>query len=176
MRGQSLRFGMKHLLFLFVCFCSPVFAASLPQDHQYQKTLREYLSGLTEKDLGVELRPFTTPAKELSLDELYRLWTFTSGDSYTYPHIHGVQLPASHFLLATLESGDAVKRPKVDPLHMAWLADWKYEGNPYFGSRGLKNRAFVVAALDMMMLDAVHERKPPAAANRSDALGGTLLI
>jgi hypothetical protein len=40
----------------------------------------------------------------------------------------------------------------------------------------LKNRAFVVAALDMMMLDAVHERKPPAAANRSDALGGTLLI
>jgi hypothetical protein len=33
-----------------------------------------------------------------------------------------------------------------------------------------------VAAIDMVMLDAVHEQVPRTASNRCDALGGSLLI
>src|SRR6185436_19593587 len=54
------------------------------------------------------------------------------------------------------------------------FAAWNYPGNPYFNSRPLRLRAFMLAASDMMMLDYLYDHDPRCA-DRSDYLGGNLI-
>ena len=174
-------------LAVLVCSLAPA-QGRLPTEHAYQATLREYLSMLTVDDFAVVAEGVEVPTGEPSQDDLFRAWLLS-------PAGRGISLgrlatPPEQFLLASIEGDEAVMRPAASPDGIAWLAGWDFPCNPYHGARALKLRAFVVCAVDAVMLDALHERNAAEAAavadsgdlidrrsteNRSDYLGGTLI-
>src|SRR6185295_6131825 len=132
----------------------------LPQEHDYQKTLYNYLGTLTEKDFdhGVSQKPTVTPPADA--DELYRTWLLT----LEFPRVGrkrsapAINLPPAQFLRATIEDPQqGVLRPAVWPEPAAWVANWNYAGNPYNGSRAMKLRAFVTMTVMMLMTDAAQD-------------------
>jgi len=56
------------------------------------------------------------------------------------------------------------------------LVNWKYPGNPYFGNRALKMRAFVRCAGHLMMLDDHLDNHPDQGGARSDWMGSHLIL
>lgn len=161
---------MKLLGFVLVLTATSLHAAQLPETHEYQKTLRAYLGRLAEKDLAVELRQFKPPPDKLSLDEQYRFWLLAGEQR---PAVGGLALPAKVFTLAGIEGETSVMQPDATAASLAWLARWNSPCNPYFNDPAVKRRAFVIAVIDMVMLDEVHEHS--SGASRSDYLGGTLI-
>ena len=164
---------LKSLALVFLCFGggTAVQAATLPQAHPYQMVLRDYLANLREADFEVPLdRLVYDPAYFPTDDDRYRGWLF-SGYVPTYA---GLRLRPSYFTLQTIEGAGGVlmNLGQVRPEGLAWWANWAYPGNPYYGSPAVKNRAFVAAAVDLMMLDAAHDL---GLFRRSDFLGGTLI-
>jgi len=144
--------------------------AQLPQDHPYQVTLRNYMASLTESDFTIAPAALTYISDYFqSQDNLYRTWLMTG--FYSTPRTEGLRYPAARFTLQAIE-GDQVYLPYSWPHEIAWWAQWNYPGNPFYGSRAIKLRAFVSAAVDMIMLDRAHER---GSYRRSDYLGGTLI-
>jgi len=163
-----------------------VHAAELPQDHEYQRVLRAYLATLTERDFAVPLAPITFRDTWLrSDDELYRTWVLAQ----KFPHTVGLKLAARCFMLRAIESPDGIRMRAggrgglrlpglaVDPMDVCWWSTWNFRGNPYFGSQAVRNRAFTIAAVDMIMLDKLHESGTHWVHNarRSDFLGGSLV-
>jgi len=151
----------------------------LPQEHQYQRVLRKYMATLSEKDFdhGVK-EPLTVAAPSDDPDELCRTWTLTLylpkiGTKRAAP---SVSLPPEQFTLAAIEGKGAVLKPWIWPNPLTWLANWNYAGNPYHKSRALKLRAFVTAAVDLMMLDDLQQRTTGGIANRSDWICYHLII
>jgi hypothetical protein len=142
----------------------------LPQKHDYQKKLRQFLATLTDKDFDVERKEITVAAA--GSDELYRLWLL----SLHQHNVSAARLPAAAFTLKAVEGGKGMLLPCApqECQMLAWLASWDYAGNPYKGSRPLKLRAFVLAAVEIMMLDYLYEHDPQGA-NRADFLGGNLI-
>jgi len=162
--------------------------AQLPQDHDYQRTLRAYIGGLSQRDLAVELRRFVLPAAPAAArggDDLCRDWVL----SLFPPAVNGIGARPSLFTLKEIEGADLVRRPALEPIPLAWVATWDHPANPYFGSAPLKRRALVLGALDLVMLDGLHERsagrdwlphglqkgKREGRAMHSDRLGGALI-
>ena len=143
----------------------------LPQEHEYQRGLRQFIGSLTPADLTVELKPI--PRAEVDdLEELYRLWVLAKHQ----PPLSAATLPPEPFMLAAVESEEGLRLP-TGPSHsqmLAWLAAWDYPGNPYKGSRALKLRGLVLAAIDIAMLDYLYEHDPRGA-DRADYLGGNLI-
>jgi len=156
---------------------SPVKRVSLPQDHAYQKTLRVFLATLKEKDFAPthgELKAF--PPSD-NPDERFRMWLMSLkppavGRKRNYS---SVMVSAAQFTLDAIEGAESIMRPAAHPEPLADLAGWNYPGNPYFNSRALKLRAFVITAIDMMMMDDLYERRAKSPKNRSDFLAGMLL-
>jgi len=151
-------------------------AAPLPQKHPYQKALRDYLASLTEKDFTVDLKPVKYVRGYFSdLDTVARYWMLFLSRSADIPSSEGIRVPAKHFTLAAIEAGDAVNMGPsgfVDPKYIAWWAQWDYPGNPYYKSTPVKLRAFVAAAVDMMMMQQDHDNKR----NRTSiSLGGGMI-
>jgi hypothetical protein len=144
----------------------------LPQEHAYQRSLRAYLGSLTEKELTVERRKIEVAPGVKDPEDLYRLWLLT----LHLPDVSAATLPASSFTLAALEAGKGILLPAgpYQSQTLAWLAQWSYPGNPYLGDAALKRRAFVLAAVDLMLLDYLYEHAPQGSA-RSDYLGGNLI-
>jgi hypothetical protein len=56
--------------------------------------------------------------------------------------------------------------PPVWPETLVAFTEWNYPGNPYYDNRGLKLRAFVTAAVKLIMLDDYFDQNP--AAGRAD--------
>src|SRR5262245_58409257 len=144
----------------------------LPDEHAYQRELRTYLGSLTEKDLTVELKKASVAPGKIDPEEQYRMWLLT----LSLPPVDAAALPASAFTLRALESGKGILIPAAPNVsHMlAWLARWDYPGNPYLGSAALKRRAFVLAAVDTMLLDYLYDHDPRGS-DRADFLGGNLI-
>lgn len=65
----------------------------------------------------------------------------------------------------------------IQPADTLWWSLWEYPGNPYKGSKAIRNRAFTTVAVDMIMLDKLHESGKHWVNNarRSDFLGGSLI-
>lgn len=167
----------------------PTFAADaplrtrLPDEKPYQQALRAHLATLTEKDFthGV-----TEPVKAVTpanADDAYRLWLLTLDLPRVGVIMHGARLapgatlPPSQFILANIE--DPVRgiiQPAIWPEPLTWLANWNYPGNPYFGSRALKLRAFVAASVDMLMFDDLHLHSAAPMHNRADWFAPHLLM
>jgi hypothetical protein len=143
----------------------------LPETHDYQRQLRGYLATLEAEDFAVDAADFTVvePADD---EGRYRMWLL----GLHPPDVAPLRVPADAFTLARIESQRGLRLPlavnRCQPL--AWLAAWDYRGNPYRGSRAVALRAFVAAAVDMVMLDHLHEHGPRGAA-RADYLGGNLI-
>lgn len=148
------------------------YAVPLPQNHPYQVTLRNYLASLIESDFIITPATLSYDTNFFaSVDNLYRIWLLTG--FYSSPRTDGLRYPASRFTLSAIE-GDAnsVLQPYPWAHEIAWWAQWSYPGNPFYGSRAIKLRAFASAVVDMIMLDDAHER---GLYRRSDLLGGTLI-
>lgn len=143
----------------------------LPQEHAYQRELRDFLALLTEQDLVVERKEFaiTVPAEP---EEQYRLWLLTLHP----PRVDAATLPAAAFTLRAIETGKGLTLPATpaEAQLLAWLAHWDHPQNPYRGSRSLKLRALVLAIVDLVMLDYLYEHDPQGA-DRADFLGGNLI-
>ncbi len=153
-------------------------AATLPQRHPYQRELRDYLAALAEDDFRLELAPVRFVDESLAqTDTLARHWMLFLTRNADIPSTAGLRAAAGHFTLAAIEAGDAVNMSVgrgafIDPKDAAWWSQWDYPGNPYYGSKPVKLRAFAASAVDLMMQDEEHE----AGANlRSDYLGGSMI-
>lgn len=143
----------------------------LPRDHPYQRALRSFLGELQENDFDHAVTaPFTSVWPDAP-EARYRLWLLSQsvqpviGSKRGYP---SVTAPPRLFLLSAIESDDAIMVPPVWPQPLAWLATWDYAGNPYFGSRALKLRAFAHCAVNLVMLDRQLETAPEKGGNRPD--------
>lgn len=154
--------------------------ASLPQDHEYQLVLREYMSCLSVEDFEVEVRPFTYDAAYLtSIEDIHRTFLVMENQGRAKPPDgRGFLLHPSHFVLSSIEAEGKVNMRVgrgrwIDAADTAWWSQWNYAGNPYLDSRALRLRAFVAAAVDMMMLDSRHDKD--ANFSRSDFLGGSMI-
>lgn len=143
----------------------------LPHEHDYQKTLRDFMSTLTEQDFTVERQEIKV-VPTADPDEQYRMWMFTLQPN----NVTAAMLPAASFTLKSIESAKGLVLPStpVESHLLSWLAGWDYPGNPYHGSKALKLRAFMLAATDMLMLDHLYEHDPQNS-DRSDFLGGNLI-
>jgi hypothetical protein len=172
-------------IFAAGAFAQTARPTALPQDHAYQVVLRDYLATLTEADFTLELKPLAFDEAWVADDEaLHRLWIV----SRALPDTLGLTLAADNFLLASIESKEGVLMRagrrgsqgipgvSIHPDDTVWWAGWDYPGIPYRVSRAVRNRAFVVAAVDMIMLDWLHTSGTHWVNNarRSDFLGGTL--
>ncbi|MCX7414607.1 MAG: hypothetical protein NTW36_14355 [Planctomycetia bacterium] len=166
------------ILALLLWAVSSVSAAQLPQRFPYQKTLRDYLATLTEADFTLELKPVTYVESHFAdIDTVGRYWMLFLGGDLDVPDHKGIGVLPKHFTLAAIEAGAGANvSPErggfMDPKEVAWWTQWDYPGNPYFGSKPLKLRAFVMAAADMIMQDEEHEN---GANLRSDYLGGSMI-
>ena len=150
----------------------------LPQDHEYQRTLRSFMAKLTVADFVIEKREFTESAMRASStpdsinDYNFQMWVLAQ----TLPEISALMLPPDGFTLAAIESkkGIAVPTQPNESLMLSWISTWKSAGNPYLNSKPARLRAFMLAATDMMVLDYLYDNNPRDA-DRSDYLGGNLI-
>ncbi len=155
--------------------------STLPEDHPYQKILRDYLRTLPAADfeLGVT-NAFSVRPVPADPEADYRHYLLTQmlqplvGTKRGYPAINA---PARLFVLKELETPEGIKRPPVWAEPAAFVAAWDYPGNPYRQSRALKLRAFVTMCVHLTMLDAQLEHAPEVgAAGRSDWLAPTVIL
>jgi len=185
---------MRCLIAIVTCLTGPLVSAGdagvkLPQDHEYQIELRNYLAARTEADYRLAVEPILFEDRWVGPDDdLHRLWILTRN----LPTARGLTMPADRFLLARIESPEGIRLRTGDrgsigsskevpgiavhPDDTVWWAAWDYPGNPYRGSAAVRNRAFAMAAVDMIMLDRLHESGKHWVGNarRSDFLGGTV--
>ena len=167
------------LLLMLLQFYQPAYA-QLPQDHAYQVTLRDYLSTISLADVEVALTPVEYNESYFTSDDhVHANWLLMEdyGRKLTV-NMDGLRVDASHFVLTNIErDGQVYMRVGrnsgfMDPINTAWWATWDYAGNPHHNSNAVKLRAFVAAAVDMMMADQNLENSSANA--RSDYVGGYL--
>lgn len=131
----------------------------LPMEHAYQQQLRKFMSTLKTADFQPAHQYLKVVPWAGDPDEKLRMWVL----SFQPPSVgrkrnySSVMLNAAYFTLDTIEGAKAIMRPPAHPEPLVDLANLKYPGNPYFNSRHLRMRAFVLAALDMVMLDKLLE-------------------
>ncbi len=144
---------------LFAC---PPANAVLPQQEAYQVVLRNYMEALVAADFDVEVGTITyDPNAPLDDEQLYRLWTAVIRAGGTIPNLPsyaGLRLPSTSFVLATIEGSTPIRAMagRESPLDVAtaWYTTWDYAGNPFYQHSAAMQRAFVIAAADMITLDA----------------------
>lgn len=150
---------------------------TLPQDHEYQKQLRSFMATLVERDFehGVtEVLPQVPGSSDPEVQ--YRNFLFTQlgpplvGSKRGMPAIN---TPARVFTLREIETPAGVLKPPLYPEAVISLTQWDYEGNLYRDNRGLRLRAFVTSAMNMMMLDDYIDHTPTA--QRVDRMGYQLI-
>ncbi len=157
-------------------------AGQLPQAQPYQIALRNYMATLREQDFETTLQPMTYDASYLpTVEDVYRHWMWHDANAPAITPHKGLRVDPYYLTLASIEANGRVnlragRGALFDPMDVAWWAQWDYPGNPYrpgtANSTAARRRAFVCAAVDMMMLDELFT--PPGAA-RSDYLGGAMI-
>ncbi len=157
----------------------PAYSGKLPQDHPYQRVLRDYLASLTEADLDPGELELTVAPPDPDPEAQYRMWLL---DLDRVPRIGrkrsapSVSAPARLFLLKNIEGPESIMRPPSWPEPLTWFANWEYAGNPYHGSQPLKRRAFVTAATLLMLLDHLHETAPETGVCSTDSTAHHLVL
>ena len=179
-------------------------SALLPQEFQYQFDLYNWLNSLTISDVtlpvGAEVRWDGTYSNQ---DELARLWAETIRDGDNVREFTRVTTSEPKWYVIDDGNGSGiegygkaqgdnrVRRPAdMDPTlgshHLASEAAWWYQwdlplagggqGNPVYQHPGMANRALVLAAVELMMLDAAitSGQAGSGRGNRTDDIGGFL--
>ena len=148
---------------------APEATVQLPQEHEYQRTLRTYMATLTAKDFdpGVTEKLTVAPA-DADPEVNFRNYILSLmlaplvGDKRGVPSVNS---PAKLYTLAEIERAKIMAPPCVADAMMSFTL-WKYPGNTFYNNRALKLRAFVTGAVHLIMLDD-HLTKNPAG-GRSD--------
>lgn len=83
-------------------------------------------------------------------------------------------VPPAAFLLSSIEKGGEVLRPAINPDDAASIAIRNPRGI-FVEAKPILLRAWVTSVIDLMMLDALHDKPEGSVAKRSDYLGGTLI-
>ncbi len=150
---------------------------TLPQQHAYQRTLRQFMATLTEADFAHGVTGYLTRVEsEADPEYQYRSYLFTLmlqpmvGTKRGAPSVNA---PAHLFTLSTIEGTNAIMRPPVWPESLIAFERWDYPGNPYHNNRALRLRAFVAATVNLIMLDDYLEKNTNAC--RSDWMGYQLV-
>jgi len=136
---------------------------TLPQDHEYQRTLHRFLATLSEKDFAHGVTgpiPLDTPT-DTNPEYLYRQYILTLMHQPMIGNKRGtpeVSAPAALFTLATIETAKGVMQPPVWPETLIPFVQWDYPGNLYRNNRALKLRAFVGATVLMEMFHDFAEK------------------
>ena len=131
---------------------------TLPQDHEYQRALRNYMATLTEKDFDhgvVGKLPLDTPTSQ-DPEYLYRQYILTMMHQPLVGTKRGtpaVNAPPGLFVLSAFETPKGIMQLPVWPETLIAFTQWDYPGNLYRDNRGLKLRAFVGAAAWMILFD-----------------------
>jgi hypothetical protein len=149
-------------------------SAVLPQNHPYQVTLRNYIACFSEDDLDVDLADLAWEPADYGGDseELHRQWIALREVTNNLPEILPVRVDSSHFTLSGIERDGKIYLLQDAPKSLAFWSNFDLPQNPYHQSDALKRRAFVTAAVDIMMLDQHHEG---GGGTRSDFLGANML-
>ena len=155
----------------------PAVRTTLPRDYDYQRTLIAYLATLTEDDFDHKVTtPLTVVPGNPEAEYQYRAWLFTLmlqpmiGTKRGAPSVNA---PPSLFVLSNIESPTGVLRPPVWPDALIAFERWPYAGNSFHNNRALRLRAFVTAAVNLMMLDDYLDHTPTAC--RTDRVGPHLI-
>ncbi len=142
-------------------------AAQLPQDHEYQRVLRDYMATLTEKDFdhGLGDKPqLTTLPDTRDQEAQYRSLMLTQMNPPMIGSKRGttaINLPTRFFTLQEIEGSEqGIRTPRIDSDSLISFTHWDYAGNVLHNSRALKMRAFVNAAIQMMMADQHLDANP----------------
>ena len=164
-----------------------VHSSTLPQNHQWQITLRDYLSAFEESDFGVntDWGDFGTDFSYFdswSDDEIFRLWTVFADGWRGVPRNWGLALESHWFLLDSIEREDGIymNTGYGGPWHNHYSIDnlfWfllDVPTNPFQGQIEITNRAMVSAIVDLTLLHDLHENDPNNIKTRSDHTGGFL--
>lgn len=149
-------------------------ASQLPQKHPYQQQLRKFMGTLKAEDLAPAHKDLAVVPFDGDADEKFRMWILSLsppavGRKRNYS---SVMVKAAYFTLEAIEGAKSIMRPPAHPEPLVDLANWNYPGNPYFNSRPLRLRAFVLAALDMIMLDQLIESGDDKDKPNPDQLAG----
>ena len=164
MKTLMTRLAAAALVVLMAAIVSPALAqkgpettlTQLPQDHEYQKVLRNYMATLKEADFahGVEGKiPIDKPTSN-DPEYLYRQYALTLMHQPLVGTKRGtpaVNAPPHLFVLSEIESPKGVLQIPVWPETLMSFVQWDYAGNIYRDNKGLKRRAFVGAAIAMVM-------------------------
>ena len=145
---------------------------SLPQKHDYQKQLRAFMATLKEADFVATDKPLANVPTNASPDDQFREWLLSlSPPSVGYKrNFASVRVHPGLFTLGVIENTPAILRAPVHPEALIDLADWNYAGNPHYNSKALRLRAFVICALDLVMLDNLLETGEEKAKPNQDQL------
>ena len=161
----------------------PALKTKLPDEKPDQQALRKFLGTLTEKDFDPTVNEEPKPVPLDNADDAYRTWLLSLDFprvgliSHTERNAPGVNLAPKQFTLAFIENETrGVIQPALWPETVAWLANWKYPGNPYHGSRALKLRVFATASVDMLMMDDLQEHSAALMHQRADWFGPHLIM
>ncbi len=155
--------------------------ACLPQRHDYQKQLRGFMATLKEADFrpvtnDLVVVPTNTPPGA-SADDQFRTWLLSVSPPAVghKRNFSSVRVHPALFTIPVIEGATAILRPPAHAEPLVDLADWHYAGNPHDNLRALRLRAFVLSALDMIMLDELLETGAEQAKPNQDQLAGAIL-
>ena len=156
--------------------------ALLPQDYEYQVVLYDWMETLGENDFDVPLGGFSWDVNDpADNEELYRHWLALGNN--VPPDNRTIRNSSSNYVLDNGSGGGIegsgtvrlMRQGNGEPIAgaTAWWTVLDVPGNPFFDHAGVKRRALVTAAVDMMMTDEGHV--DGTAWLRADFLGGALL-
>jgi len=138
--------------------------ANLPQDHEYQRVLHKFMASLTEKEFDHGINAGPGPQTSTSEpDYQYRNYIYTLTPQPLVGSKRGtpaVTAPPVLFTLPKIETPQGLFAPPGWAEATISLVQWDYPGNPYRDNRGLKMRAFVGSAVNLMMLDDYVDKNP----------------
>jgi len=153
---------------------------TLPDEHEYQRTLRSYLGSLTAKDFDHGVKEKLSPLSATAdVEEQYRHWMLGRMQQPLMGSKRGMpafNAPGRIFTLAAIETPQGVIQPPVWPETVAFMVNWNHPGNPYRQSRAMKLRAFVTMCIHLTMVDDELEHAPETIGNRSDRFAPTLIM
>jgi len=145
--GRALLPAALALALLPLCY-----SAELPQDHEYQRTLREFMEALKAEDFRIELTPLKIDGLEKIQDTetLYRMYIGFGGTGRLT--FQALTASPEHFTLKAIESGDEVRCFGV-PEAPTWWLGFKVPGSPFYNSTPAKRRVAVMTMVNMMLSD-----------------------
>jgi hypothetical protein len=156
---------------------TPAPAYRLPQTQPYMVALRNFLATLSAADFTVTLPDWDTTRAGVQAwrfdnayysgpsakERLFEYFIAAEGYGREVPTTAGLRLPPEGFALDQIENvalnGVRMRVGRggmFEPADTAWWASWQNPGNPYLvggNARAARLRAFVGAAVDLMMRD-----------------------